>query len=73
MTGNWRRIYFLTPTFRPVGGVVKVFDYVNHARALGYEPVIACPEPYKPGLPLFELSRFSDISPDNGIGFTSLE
>ncbi len=73
MRGNWRRMYVLTPTFRPVGGVVKVFDYVTHARALGYEPVIACPEPYKPGLPLFEISRFSDISPENGIGFTSLE
>ena len=68
--GGWRRIYFLTPTWRPVGGVVKIFDYVNHARSLGYVPIIACPELYKPGLPLFEISRFSDISPQNGIRFT---
>jgi glycosyltransferase involved in cell wall biosynthesis len=71
--GNWSRIYFFTPTFRPVGGVVKVFDYVNHARSLGYRPVIACPEGYKPGLPLFKISRFSDISPEKGIKFTTPE
>jgi hypothetical protein len=66
-------MYFMTPTFRPVGGVVKIFDYVNHARAMGYEPVICSPEPYKPDLPLFQIPRFSDISPDNGIRFTDLE
>jgi hypothetical protein len=70
---EWRRMYFLTPTFRPVGGVVKVFDYVNHAISLGYEPVIACPESYKPGLPLFRIPRFSKISPENGVRFTALE
>ena len=68
-----RRMYFMTPTFRPVGGVVKVFDYVNHAVSLGYEPVIACPETYKPGLPLFEIERFSHIKPENGHAFTALE
>lgn len=73
MANRWRRIYFLTPTFRPVGGVVKIFDYANHARSLGYEAVICCPEPYKPGLPLFENPRFSGISPGNGIRFTGLE
>ena len=70
---RWKRMYFMTPTFRPVGGVVKVFDYVNHARSLGYEPVIACPESYKPGLPLFRIPRFSGISPEDGIPFTGLE
>jgi hypothetical protein len=67
------RMYFMTPTFRPVGGVVKVLDYVNHARSLGYRPVIACPEQYKPGLPVFEIPRFSGISPENGVKFTDLE
>ncbi len=71
--GEWKRMYFMTPTFRPVGGVVKVFDYVNYALSLGYEPVIACPESYKPGLPLFGISRFSNISPEKGIRFTDLE
>ena len=71
--GDWKRMYFMTPTFRPVGGVVKIFDYVNHALTLGYEPIIACPEPYKPGLPLFGIPRFSNISPENEIRFTDLE
>jgi glycosyltransferase involved in cell wall biosynthesis len=66
-------MYFMTPTFRPVGGVVKIFDYVNHAIAFGYEPVIACPERYKPGLPVFEISRFSHLSPENGVRFVDLE
>jgi len=70
--GEWKRMYFMTPTFRPVGGVVKIFDYVNHAVSLGYEPVIACPESYQPGLPLFEIPRFSRISPQNGVRFTAL-
>ena len=70
---RWRRIYFLTPTFRPVGGVVKVFDYVNHARTFGLEPVICCPEPFKEGLPLFRISRFSGISPARGFRFVDLE
>ncbi len=63
----------MTPTFRPVGGVVKIFDYVNHARSLGYRPIVACPEQYKPELPLFGISRFSDISPEKGVRFTSLD
>ena len=70
---RWRRVYFLTPTFRPVGGVVKIFDYVNHARALGLDPVICCPEPFKEGLPLFEMQRFRDISPENGVRFIEPE
>ena len=70
---EWKRMYFMTPTFRPVGGVVKIFDYVNHALSLGYEPIVACPEAYKPGLPLFKIPRFSHISPHNGIKFTDLE
>lgn len=70
---GWKRMYFLTPTFRPVGGVVKIFDYVNHAVSLGYEPVIACPETYKPGLPLFEMERFSRLTPEGGVEFTDPE
>lgn len=68
------RIYFLTPTFRPVGGVIKVFDYARHAQELGYEPVICCPEPFAPDLPLFALDRFAPLLPDRGVryipGFT---
>ncbi len=73
VTGRWKRIYFMTPTLFPIGGVVKVFDYVNHAISLGYEPVISCPERYKPGSLLFENERFSSISPENGVRFVGLE
>ncbi len=52
---------------------MKILDYVNHARSFGYTPVIACPEQYKPGLPVFEIPRFSDISPEHGVKFTDLE
>lgn len=69
---RYRKIYFLTPSFRPVGGVVKIFDYVNHARALGQETVICCPEPYDGKAPLFENPRFAGISPENGFRFTDL-
>ena len=73
MAVGWKRMYFMTPTFRPVGGVVKIFDYVNHAVSLGYEPVIACPETYKPGLPLFGMERVSRLTPENGVRFTDPE
>jgi len=56
-----------------VGGVVKIFDYVNHARSLGLEPVICCPEPFKEDLLLFRISRFSGISPAMGFRFVDLE
>ena len=68
-----QRMYFLTPMFEPVGGVVKVLDYVNHAVALGYEPIIACPERYREGLPLFTNPRFSNLTPENGIKYIDLE
>lgn len=70
---RYRRMYFYTPTFSPVGGVLKIFDYVNHARGLGYEPMICCPEDYDAGLPLFQISRFSSITPENGVCFTGLD
>ena len=63
----------MTPMFEPVGGVVKVFDYVNHAIAFGYEPIIACPERYREGLPLFTNPRFSKLTPDSGIKYIDLE
>ena len=71
--GGKRRMYFLTPMFEPVGGVVKVFDYVNHAIAFGYEPIIACPERYREGLPLFTNPRFSKLTPESGIKYIDLE
>lgn len=59
-----RRMIFLTPTFRPVGGVVKVFDYVTHARSLGFAVDVHCPETFHPGLPLFANDRFAALVDD---------
>jgi hypothetical protein len=63
------RIYFLTPTFRPVGGVIKIFDYALHALNLGYQPIICCPERFDRELPLFHIDRFAPLQPDRGVRY----
>lgn len=63
------RIYFLTPGFNPAGGIVKLFDYVNHAIDLGHSPVIVSPQGYHAALPIFQFDRFARISPDEGVEF----
>jgi hypothetical protein len=63
------RIYFLTPTFRPVGGVIKVFDYARHALDLGHQPIICCPEAFDPNLPLFAIDRLTPLRPDRGVRY----
>ncbi len=54
-------LHVLTPTFRPAGGVVKIFDYVTHAMALGYRVSVWCPEARDEGLPLFDIERFAHL------------
>ena len=56
-----RRLRVLTPTFKPVGGVVKIFDYARHAQTLGLEPIIYCPEPANQNLPLFLIEHLSAL------------
>jgi hypothetical protein len=51
------------PSFRPVGGIVKMLDYAGHALDLGRRVAICCPQPYRPGLPLFAIERFSRLAP----------
>ena len=64
-----RRIFFLLPGFRPAGGVVKVLDYVTHARDLGLEAVVCCHTPFDPSLPLFRIERFARLTPDEGVRY----
>lgn len=71
--GRFERIFFLTPSFKPVGGVVKVFDYVEHARVRGYEAVVCCPDAYDAGSPLFRNPRYRHLSPENGVRFVGLD
>ena len=67
------RMYFMTPTFRPVGGVVKVLDYVNHARSLGYSRSSPVPSSTNLGCPSSR-SRASPASRRRtGSGSPSLE
>lgn len=56
-----RRVWFLTPTYRPVGGVIKIFDYLLHAVELGYETAVWCREPFDAELPFFRIERFQRL------------
>lgn len=62
-------LHVLTPTFRPVGGVVKIMDYVTHARSAGYEVAIRAPQ--RPGADeaLFAIERFRGLREDPGVSF----
>ncbi len=64
-----RRMVFLTPTYKPVGGVVKIFDYVGYARGLGFETEILCPLAFDANLPLFKIERFASLTDDPGVTF----
>lgn len=41
-----RRIVFYSPSYDPVGGVVKIFDYMNHALKADMQVEFACPTPF---------------------------
>ncbi len=56
-----RRMVVLTPTFTPVGGVVKVFDYVKHALDAGWSVEIGCPEPIEDAKLLREISHIDHV------------
>jgi hypothetical protein len=65
------RLHVLMPTYQPVGGVVKLFDYVGHARSLGYDVSVWCPEPVDPALPLFRNPVIGALLDDAGVRFHS--
>lgn len=55
------RMVFYSPTLVPVGGVVKIFDYMNHARELGYDLHLVCPEPLADDSTIRDLNQFSGV------------
>ena len=57
-------LHALTPTYKPVGGVIKIMDYVCHALTEGYRVSVWSPEPWNPHLPLFQIDRFQCLRPD---------
>lgn len=63
------RIWFLTPSYRPVGGVVKILDYVNHARVRDWEVVIACAKGMDDDSPLWRMDAFRGLRGDDGVAF----
>jgi len=68
-----RNMHFLTPTYRPAGGVVKIFDYLVHALDLGYQAHVRCPIAVGAEDPLFSIPRFARLRDDPRVSFhTSL-
>ena len=61
------RLVAYLPTYRPVGGVLKVLDYAVHAIDLGLEVTIASQEEYRDGLIAFDDRRRRALTPDNGV------
>jgi hypothetical protein len=64
-----RAMRFLTPTYRPAGGVVKVLDYLVHALDLGYTAHVHCPVPLGADEPLLSIPRFSGLREDPRVRF----
>jgi hypothetical protein len=65
-----RTLHMLTPHYEPMGGVVKIFDYVGHARALGYAVNVWSEEPFDPERPLFAMPSFAALLDDPEVSFT---
>jgi hypothetical protein len=63
------RLHVLTPTYEPVGGVVKLFDYVGHVRSLGYDVSVRCREPLDSTAPLFRRPELGALLDDAGVSF----
>lgn len=64
------RIWFLTPSYHPVGGVVKVFDYVLHALDRGHECIVTSPKPLDRDSALFRNRRYRRLVSDEfGVEF----
>lgn len=58
-------LHVLTSTYKPVGGVVKIMDYVNHALAADYAVSVWCRQPWHASRPLFNIDRFRHLTPDH--------
>jgi glycosyltransferase involved in cell wall biosynthesis len=56
-----RTIYFVLPGYRPSGGVLKVLDYVSHARSLGERCVVCAREASTHDLAAAGPVRYADL------------
>ncbi len=64
-----RTLFALTPTYRPVGGVIKIFDYVAHAVDLGWRVVVCCPEPADPPPAVLGVPGLDRLAASDAISF----
>ena len=71
MSSGRRVFHVLTPTFRPVGGVVKIMDYAQHARSLGYRVSVWSPEQVAPDSALFQIDRLRPLASAEDVEFHS--
>lgn len=62
-------IHFLTPSYRPAGGVVKLMDYVGHARAIGYRVHIYCAQSATTSKGIFQIERYRTLLDDADVSF----
>lgn len=64
-----RTLHVLTPTFKPVGGVVKLLDYVEHARSGGYAVRVWSRRPPRRTEPLLDNGRFAGLREADDVTF----
>lgn len=64
-----RTLHVVLPTLRPAGGVVKTFDLVTHALALGMHARVYAVDRMRPDLPLFRTERFVGLPEDDRVTF----
>ena len=62
-------VHFVTPSYRAVGGVLKLFDYLVHALELGYVADVHCPVELTDDEPLFSIPRFAGLREDERVRF----
>jgi hypothetical protein len=67
------RLIALNTTYRPLGGVIKILDYVCHALEIGVDVEVYCPSPLDRGSPLFRIPRIAGLLQEvqfhEGFGF----
>lgn len=63
-----RRLHVVLPTLKPVGGIVKCFDYIGHARKLGFGVCVYCDQRPEDAPELFLRPDFAAIA-DGSVSF----
>lgn len=66
-------LHIHTPTYKPVGGVVKLMDYATHALAHGWHVRIWSPNLPPDDCPLFRIERFASLPNHPKLSFDAAE